>query len=53
MRQKTARINPVAKFARELQRCKPFTDRKKRQKQGYSKHKKVEVFMPPLLFCVI
>jgi hypothetical protein len=48
---KLKRINPVAKFAQQLQRCAAFRDRKKQAKQGYAKHKKREVFDFPLSFC--
>ncbi|MBV8048237.1 MAG: hypothetical protein JO171_13840 [Paludibacterium sp.] len=48
MQKKQQRINPVAKAAQQLQRCTAFVDRKKRQRQGYSKHKKAGVFtLPP------
>ena len=50
MKQKTRKINPVAKFAQHFQRCAVFKDRKKQMKTGYSKHKKAEVFLPPSLF---
>jgi hypothetical protein len=47
---KLKRVNPVAKFAQQLQRCKTFRDRKKQAKQGYGKHKKREVFLLPAFF---
>jgi hypothetical protein len=47
---KQKRINPVAKFAQRLNRCAAFTDRKKRAKQGYVKHKRAEVFTSALCF---
>jgi hypothetical protein len=44
------RINPVAKFAQQLQRCKTFVDKKKRIKSGYTRHKKADgFFCPPFL----
>ncbi|SMF58474.1 DUF7230 family protein [Pseudogulbenkiania subflava] len=48
---KSPRTNPVAKFAQRLQRCASFTDRKKRAKQGYTKHKKQagSFTLPPFL----
>ncbi|WP_040652313.1 DUF7230 family protein [Pseudogulbenkiania ferrooxidans] len=48
---KPPRTNPVAKFAQRLQRCATFTDRKKRARQGYAKHKKQagSFTLPPFL----
>ena len=43
--------NPVAKFAQRFNRCEAFTDKKKRAKKGYTKHKRAEVFTSALLFC--
>jgi len=48
---KLKRVNPVAKFAQQLQRCTTFRDRKKQIKQGYAKHKKREVFTSRFFFC--
>ncbi|MCW3478679.1 hypothetical protein OL229_03730 [Neisseriaceae bacterium JH1-16] len=47
---KLKRVNPVAKFAQQLQRCTAFRDRKRQAKQGYSKHKRREVFLLPAFF---
>ncbi|TDR73895.1 DUF7230 family protein [Paludibacterium purpuratum] len=54
MSKKQQRTNPVAKFAQQFQRCSAFADRKKRQRQGYSKHKKAEVFiLPPFILSTV
>ncbi|WP_425325362.1 DUF7230 family protein [Paludibacterium paludis] len=47
---KTPRLNPVARFAGQLNRCRTFVDRKKRAKSGHQKHKGREVFLPSLVF---
>lgn len=40
---KNKQRNPVAKFAKEFNRCKVMENRKKLQQRGYSKHKKSPV----------
>lgn len=47
---KQKRINPVAKFAQRLHRCAAFTDKKKRARTGYVKHKRAEGFSSALCF---
>jgi len=49
---KLKQVNPVAKFAQQLQRCTTFQDRKKQAKKGYAKHKKREVFTSRFFFCL-
>lgn len=47
---KKPRVNPVARFAQQLNRCQAFVNRKKRSKSSYTKHKGREVFFPSIAF---
>lgn len=42
--------NPVAKFAQCFNRCAVYLDKKKRDKQGYVKHKKAGDSPSPAFF---